>query len=284
LLSIDRFRNQNSAVRFSEGENHILVEDNSEDLDVMYDAITLSAWLKIHNYFGKPQTVIQRISNSGYEQLYLGIKSLEITKNGLEGTIEFKVNNSNLSFRDGPVIPGEWFHIAGTLSDSEMKIYINGELRDSLVYSGKIIFENSDVYVGNNYTLSNPFIGWVDDVKINNYALSDSVIAAMIDVDVLPVPNEESSYDVPSKIELFQNFPNPFNPSTNIEFSIPNNQDVQLLIYDTLGRMVGVLVDGALSRGRHVYTFDASGLSTGIYFYHLKTSNEVLTRKMLLIK
>lgn len=83
---------------------------------------------------------------------------------------------------------------------------------------------------------------------------------------------------------LDQNYPNPFNPSTTIRFQLPTQMNVNLSIYDILGRQVGVVFNGLKSEGTHSIQFDASNLASGIYFYRLTTSDGVLTRKMTLIK
>jgi hypothetical protein len=84
--------------------------------------------------------------------------------------------------------------------------------------------------------------------------------------------------------ELNQNYPNPFNPSTTIEFALPQSGKVKLAVYDVLGRQVMTLIDTRMEAGRHNVTFDASRLSSGVYFYRLQTSDHVFTKKMMLIK
>lgn len=96
--------------------------------------------------------------------------------------------------------------------------------------------------------------------------------------------NENLVSDVPNTIILAQNYPNPFNPSTTISYQLDSPQTVTLTVYDQLGRKVSVLSNGRMSSGKHWVTFDASDLSSGLYFYRLRTESSVLTRKMLLIK
>lgn len=96
--------------------------------------------------------------------------------------------------------------------------------------------------------------------------------------------NEDLVSDVPNTIILDQNYPNPFNPSTTISYQLDSPQTVTLTVYDQLGRKVSVLSNGRMSSGKHWVTFDASDLSSGLYFYRLRTESSVLTKKMLLIK
>ena len=83
---------------------------------------------------------------------------------------------------------------------------------------------------------------------------------------------------------LYQNFPNPFNPSTQIRYSIPHNSHVKLIIFDVLGRIVSTLVDQDQSAGNHEYKFTSDNLSSGIYFYRLVTNNFIQTKKLMILK
>jgi hypothetical protein len=83
---------------------------------------------------------------------------------------------------------------------------------------------------------------------------------------------------------LQQNYPNPFNISTTIKYQIPFQSNVTLKLYDILGREVSILVDEQKSPGRYKVDFTENNLSTGVYFYTLRTDNYSLTNKMILLK
>ncbi|KUG25627.1 hypothetical protein ASZ90_004547 [hydrocarbon metagenome] len=89
---------------------------------------------------------------------------------------------------------------------------------------------------------------------------------------------------IPLTFSLQQNFPNPFNPSTNIEFSLPQNQKVTLKVYDILGRLVSTLVDRELNAGNHKVTFNASNISSGVYFYTINAGEFNATKKLILLR
>ncbi len=89
---------------------------------------------------------------------------------------------------------------------------------------------------------------------------------------------------VPSRYELTQNFPNPFNPTTTISFSVPERTNVTLKIYDMLGREVRTLINGTREAGNYDVSFEASDLSTGLYVYSLTAGNFTATKKMMLLK
>jgi hypothetical protein len=94
---------------------------------------------------------------------------------------------------------------------------------------------------------------------------------------------------IPTDCSLLQNYPNPFNPSTVIKYSLPKESNVKLLLYNSLGQLVKVLLNSSLSPGKHEFNLNASGLSSGVYFYTLNVnSSEGIqfhsTKKMLLLK
>jgi serine protease len=90
--------------------------------------------------------------------------------------------------------------------------------------------------------------------------------------------------NVPAVFKLAQNYPNPFNPSTNISYSLANTQKVSLKVFDVLGREVSTLVSQSQPAGTYTVSFNASKLSSGVYFYRLVAGDFVQTKKMLLVK
>lgn len=88
----------------------------------------------------------------------------------------------------------------------------------------------------------------------------------------------------PVKFELSQNYPNPFNPATVISFSLPQKSNVTVKIYDILGNEVRTLINETKDAGKHSVNFNATSLSSGVYFYSIKAGNFTETKKMTLIK
>ncbi|MEO8512143.1 MAG: T9SS type A sorting domain-containing protein, partial [Ignavibacteria bacterium] len=90
--------------------------------------------------------------------------------------------------------------------------------------------------------------------------------------------------EIPNYYSLSQNYPNPFNPSTSIKFTMPQGDNVKLVIFDILGREVKTLVNEFRNAGSYEVNFDASSLSSGAYFYRLEAGEFTQTKKMLLVK
>jgi subtilisin family serine protease len=94
----------------------------------------------------------------------------------------------------------------------------------------------------------------------------------------------ESDPEIATEFRLLQNYPNPFNPTTTIGFILPKASDVTLDVYSITGQKVATLISGQLPQGYHDVQFDASMLSTGIYFYRLTSEIGVQTKSMILLK
>ncbi len=94
----------------------------------------------------------------------------------------------------------------------------------------------------------------------------------------------ETDISTPDQFYLGQNFPNPFNPSTTIEYSIPQDGFVNLSVYNAVGQKVAVLINENLKAGKYHAVFNASRIASGIYYYRLETSIGINVKKMLLIK
>lgn len=105
-----------------------------------------------------------------------------------------------------------------------------------------------------------------------------------ISLSVTPVGLSSNENEIPKDFYLYQNFPNPFNPSTQIRFDLAKSGLVTLDVYDITGRKISELVNENLNAGRHNVEFNASELSSGIYFYRIVTPEFTSIRKMILVK
>jgi hypothetical protein len=118
-----------------------------------------------------------------------------------------------------------------------------------------------------------------DDFHVGSYFFLDDVILSGTATSI------KDKNIIPAKFSLEQNYPNPFNPSTKIQYNLPENSFVSLKVYNIIGKEVASLVNNVITAGTHEVLFDASGLNSGVYFYTLKTGNNfVQTKKMILMK
>ena len=134
---------------------------------------------------------------------------------------------------------------------------------------------------------------WVSrNCRLNIFVYKDTPFLGIAEVqNAIAVPltgitdvRESTGGGQPITFDLSQNYPNPFNPQTNIKFSVPEQGFVSLKVFDIMGREVLSGVNEVLKPGHYNMVLDASHLSSGVYFYTLRTRSFSLTRKMILIK
>jgi len=96
--------------------------------------------------------------------------------------------------------------------------------------------------------------------------------------------SRESNLSQPKAYGIGDAYPNPFNPVTSFEYTMPEDGMVKVVVYDVYGRMVAELVNGYMSAGTYPVTFDANDLSSGVYMIHMISSDFSATQKVMLIK
>jgi hypothetical protein len=138
------------------------------------------------------------------------------------------------------------------------------------------------------YSTSPSYIGKLDEFRLYHRALTPTEVGVIWNENTpgcgATVGSTNQNTNVPTKYVLEQNYPNPFNPTTNINFSLPKAGDVKLVIFDALGREVITLVNEYMPVGHFTAKFNASSLSSGVYFYTITSGDFKDTKKMMLIK
>jgi len=135
-----------------------------------------------------------------------------------------------------------------------------------------------DMLETDSYSFSH--IGSVEDGRFAVVAGTSEFLAGYI---------ESSQEALPDGFVLHQNYPNPFNPQTTVAFDLAHSGDVELTVFNVLGRKVKTVFDGKLLKGHHEFDWDGTNdagtsIASGVYFYRLQTSSGTKARKMLLLK
>lgn len=159
-----------------------------------------------------------------------------------------------------------WKLVTWNLAEDEVIGWVNGDG----ILNGNLYLDSFQF----TYSKGQPSKGFIvfDDLSAVEMGLATSN------------EDEELITELPNTIELKQNYPNPFNPTTNIQFGLPQRSEVQLAVYDMLGKKVATVFSGTKAAGYHNLSFDASNLASGMYLYRLETDFEVLSKKMILLK
>lgn len=118
----------------------------------------------------------------------------------------------------------------------------------------------------------------------DNGALSISEMQQGISSSFVVTGINQQGTNIPDKYELSQNFPNPFNPMTNVHFSIPKSTNATFKVYNAVGQLMGVYLDAFVNAGQYNAEIDATNFASGIYYYTLSTNEFTQTKKMILVK
>lgn len=173
--------------------------------------------------------------------------------------------------------------VSASATDLQVAITVNGTTSS---VAGELVDANGTVVAVNNSTGNNPFtltapapgIYTVNAGFKNPNRRWDSV---MVDISVTDIGENASN---PILYKLYDNYPNPFNPSTKIKFSIPSSEFVTLKVYEVLGSEVATLINEEKPAGNFEITWNAESVPSGVYFYTLQAGNFVESRKMILMK
>ena len=139
-----------------------------------------------------------------------------------------------------------------------------------------ILYNGDNVHI---YAVIDPENKITEIHKNNDTGWSDLVVPGVATA-IEKNPNSQ----LPTTVKLYPNYPNPFNPTTTIHYVLPKAGNVKLTVYNILGQRVAQLINSRQTAGNHEVRFNASQLSSGVYFYRLRTNSTVKTGKMMLIK
>jgi hypothetical protein len=266
-------------------EHDFLLISDSDDLDFENENVGISAWIypavlknDVHylinkgDQFPRPKTTNYALRISSGQKLEFLIR--DVNDRAQRVTSSFSI------------VANQWTFIAAFYDFAAGKVYLWNapvpQAVDTLDFN-QPIFGNDDPLSIGSWFRSDPqspsikdFEGRIDDVRISG-RLNDILPA-------LPSAVGDDGRMAPLHFSLYQNYPNPFNPTTEIIFELPIAEEVSLRIFNSAGQLVSALVDAYRPAGRHKIRFEASHLSSGSYFYQLKTARFSQTRKMLLIR
>ncbi|MBN2105598.1 T9SS type A sorting domain-containing protein [bacterium] len=196
-----------------------------------------------------------------------------------DGFVPSSVEVTSQTFTDG-----NWNFISAVVrrNPDELFLYKNTSLLSSAVDStGSLSNTALNLLLATDVNRNDFFKGAMDEVRIYNYALTDAEILTLY-------TKNNTSYDseaMPRNHVLSTHcYPNPFNPVTQIEYTVPEKNKIKLLVYNIYGQRVAVLEDDVKEAGKYQVIFDASKLPNGLYLVQLNMITESIGQKILLIK
>jgi Secretion system C-terminal sorting domain/HYDIN/CFA65/VesB-like, Ig-like domain len=239
-------------------------------------------------YNGGEHSIITSVQTTGGIDS-VNIKNFEVllAKQGFNYVLQTPDKEAKLFISKSHIINDIYFLADHVLHDDE-KVYMFGpeaEFNKSFeleILYNKIMYANSDklfIYQFNGED-------WIA-LPSKVYPMNNSIVAQVNKLGKFKVVFD-STYSgnntVPSNYALKQCYPNPFNPSTTIEYYLPEDAYINLTIYDAIGQEIIRLEDNVKSAGRYSIHWDASGIASGIYFYQLQAGEFIDTKKMILLR
>jgi photosystem II stability/assembly factor-like uncharacterized protein len=274
------------------------------DKGLYYSANDGESWQLTNLFYSDIRDVAAGENNYVYA-IVPGVGIYKSTNNGIDWILSYPslVDFINLSAIDNYAYAGTFFegsfytinfgntwpHSAGFPDNTS--IFATQHVSNGLVLAGTSI-EPFWIYASFNDGVSfSPYSeGLAHHTPVEAFAVNDSFMFAGTDYNAVwrrlrpGVVNVKTPINTPQKFQLSQNFPNPFNPITTIQYVLTERAKVTLKIYDVLGNEIRTLVDETQSAGTHLQQWDGSGLPSGVYFYRLEGGPFVQTRKLLLLK
>ncbi len=226
----------------------------------------LNTWQFTQINNGLPSNEVRKLASIG-QNLFVGVKFGGVYKSSNNGDTWTQVNNGLTNLQVTSIASNGTDLFAGTQFAG---VFLSRDNGSNWTDFGQGISDQGLAVNSFLFTATHIFIG--TDHGVWYRPLSDVATS---------VPSENG---VPTKFELMQNYPNPFNPATIITFSIPQEAYVTLKIFSVLGKEVAALIDRRMNAGTHQVEWKPAGLSSGVYFYRIETSNFIETKKLVLLK
>ncbi|MCH7732058.1 MAG: T9SS type A sorting domain-containing protein [Candidatus Marinimicrobia bacterium] len=280
-LTNDRFGNENSAYYFDGVFDRIQVPNNPA-LNFQ-DSITVNFWIK-PGEIPTQGTETYPISHGSWEErwkfTFTGNRKIRWTINTTDSIGDLDSNTE--------LDTSNFYFMSGLYDGSNIKLYINGVFDVSASLSGLINQTGLDLTIGQSKPGITDFNykGIIDDIRIYGRVLTEDEIQDLY----LESLNTFLDKNFPVEYSLSPNYPNPFNPITKIQYQIPVQTHVTITVFNVLGQIMEVLVDRDMNPGEYTVIWDASKVSSGVYFYQIsaesygQASGFTKVRKCILIK
>jgi hypothetical protein len=268
-----------SAIQF-DGVDDYLEVYNDPSINFTIRGFSINFWLKQVQSDSK----MPWLSKALYENEQLSAYYELFTDE--DGWVNFIVRDdqigSTLSVENTGFYSSDWVMVTAIRdnNDHTLKLYLNDDFLTSVEDSSYNISNNGPLLIGTNAQMTDFLSAQIDEMQIFNYPLDQTEISDLYESGI-------NTIDDPSMLPrelILSNYPNPFNNTTNISYTIPNTSDVDLSVFNMLGQKVATLVHEKKSPGRYSYKYVATKLSSGIYVFRLQAGQQHLMRKIVLIK
>jgi len=265
------------ALKFNTNKDYVRIPPSP---DFSTTKFTLTAWVKFPNTIPSGWRTIIEHNRSGKNWFGLW-------KSANGDKFHFRWTNEGTASSDfnSIILPDRWYHVAATCDGIQKiaKLYLNGELDNTINNADVPEPIDSELRIGINMGNNEELNGILDEVSVYNRVLNASEINDLFTITSVDEKNEFNN-DLLPKMYSLSNYPNPFNPSTIITYSLPTKSHVKIDVYNIKGSIVSTLVDEEKQAGKYFIPFSDMSLSSGVYFYRIRTEKYEETKKMILVK
>jgi len=244
----------------------------SQPADIFKSTNGGANWYKVHTNTGSGASEIPAMTNTAFEP------GTAYATNW-SGNMRYKTINGGDNWTAIASTP--WSGWNADVSREDPTVVLTGN------YGAAVSLSTNAGANWTAYTLPSGGCGAGLIVPARNYQIAmqcSGLLKMVVNYTVITNVEEQVLTTVPTKFDLYQNYPNPFNPSTEIKYDILNAGNVSMNVYDISGKQVYTLVSGHKQAGSYSVKFDASSLSSGVYYYTLESAGNTFTKKMLLVK
>jgi hypothetical protein len=258
--------------------------------DLLAAGFTAECWVQPRSLAFAPDPIIARANNAGGAEAWELLVCGSSCTSGNAGVRIHQSGSVTELFSSRTIFNGQFHHVAVTYDGANLKLYIDGVLDNSVSAPGLMAHVGGGtILLGNGSGGTGQFDGLIDEFRIWKMARSGSQILNGMNAE-LGFPTAVEGPEGPRfSFALFQNRPNPFNPSTLIRFELAEASRARLYVYDVHGRTVARLVDRELPAGRHLVPWPGRDggrptVASGVYFYRLEAGSFTSTRRMVLLR
>lgn len=277
------------ALQTEDDSSYVMVDDSDMSLfDELGIEFTVSVWVSVFEFTSDWQGIVFKNDKFFLERNNSG-------GNGTVNGIHFKAKDETGSqpfnlYGNILIDDGYWHHVVGVYDVDKAYLYVDGELDVEGDADGNFIgLIEEPLLIGAKWenTYRNSWNGLIDDVKFFDYPMTWEQVDSLFSMEYTGI--EEKYGPGPQFFALKDNYPNPFNPTTNITFNVPKNAFVTLDVVNVNGQKIRTLVNEQRATGTHTVTWDGYDdqgrqMPSGVYFYQMAAEDFSKTRKMLLAR
>ncbi len=269
----------NDADVYVTGWNNQNLNSNADYVTIKYNSDGTQKWASLYNGAANNDDIAKSLTLDNKDNVYVTGSSKQF---GPYGTYfhyaTVKYNNSGVQQWVQTYTYNSYEDVANAIAiNNQGKVIITGSSMRNLTSSDLATIEYSK-------TGTQEWVARFTNIFDNPNVIEPEQTGTKQNSENITGSKLNPDKQIPAEFELYQNYPNPFNPTTKINYSLPNDANVELKVFDMLGKDVSTLVNEFRQAGNYSIEFDGTNFKSGVYFYKLNAGNFTAVKKMILVK